>query len=799
MNRLVALVSFLCATWVLCYMLFSGIDPGRSMYARMADRVVGDPKGGGQILHLAFPVLIAGSLASLCWTLPSLSVSRRSALSSLVRQQLPNWIYRCRHRLLFVEGEWKLDFLAWTLILVPSVVFVFMVVYRHMHGKELALDDQVSVTSNAFGVVAEVVGSFLMIPVARHSSLLKVVGWSPARAVILHIWTGRIFILAVIVHGSMHMFRWVGLSNESLVGMLVPPAGCWSMNSETYNAAQPTCVDEDTDCTCYDIHRNLTGVLAGVALLVILITSWYPIRRQCYRLFYMSHVIAAPLAIILVVLHWNRSILFMAPSLIYYTASSFPVFVESWGRQSTSKGVEVVSIDRIASFADWKGKQGANSRGTNSTHYISLTVRATEAAVRQFRPGYYIQLLAPDVSTISHPFTINLVPARHDQLRIIFKATGNFTLQLSQSLQPQQPPSSSLPPIFLDGFLGSPSRVREVLQHDVATMVAGGIGITPYLTLLHHVHDLLAQAPLNTFATKRIVLLWICRDASLVEYVQREYFQPMLTSHSHNDNADFKIKIVVYHTGDHSMTAMPCSNDEENALPASPVTGINTEAASLIQGRPFSPSRFSTGSSSSMRTNILCFLAFSFTAWLGLASVWWAYKHLQAKKETAYRVTGPVFIVVVGLVVAVAVNILSGLSCFQQDGEDSSTSSPMWSPVPSLDEEAALPDGLVQSSIEMETVGAVPDVNEGDMSDDDIDGAVSENVVSLEERRGRPSVHQLLKYADKGRHPGLFTCGPLPLMKDIREHTEERCIMRLQQCMRGASHNIALYEEAFAM
>ena len=161
------------------------------------------------------------------------------------------------------------------------------------------------------------------------------------------------------------------------------------------------------------------------------------------------------------------------------------------------------------------------------------------------------------------------------------------------------------------------------------------------------------------------------------------------------------------------------------------------------------------------------------------------------------RLSGIVAIVVIGLVVALLVNYLAGLSYFQGEGNDADKGESKLAPL--LDSKEVGPDGLVRSTsmgIEMEGVETVEDPM---WEDYDLESNQTTDPVVLEEKQGRPSIHEMLNYVDSGRRPGLFTCGPLGLMQDLREHTEERCLLRVQQCMRGASHHIALYEEAFNM
>ena len=87
-----------------------------------------------------------------------------------------------------------------------------------------------------------------------------------------------------------------------------------------------------------------------------------------------------------------------------------------------------------------------------------------------------------------------------------------------------------------------------MLGHDVAIMISGGIGITPYLSLLEEVSLMTraSVAPVN-FATKKVILHWMCREAALIDYVSQEYFEPLMQS---TISSRLHIDIIVHNTGD---------------------------------------------------------------------------------------------------------------------------------------------------------------------------------------------------------------------------------------------------------
>eukprot|EP00559_Dactyliosolen_fragilissimus_P007229 CAMPEP_0184862712 /NCGR_PEP_ID=MMETSP0580-20130426/7112_1 /TAXON_ID=1118495 /ORGANISM="Dactyliosolen fragilissimus" /LENGTH=899 /DNA_ID=CAMNT_0027360673 /DNA_START=86 /DNA_END=2785 /DNA_ORIENTATION=- len=232
-----------------------------------------------------------------------------------------------------------------------------------------------------------------------------------------------------------------------------------------------------------------------------------------------------------------------------------------------------------------------------------------------YRPGQHVFLRAPSISHLSHPFTINTLPnAPNNRMEIIFRSMGNFTSKLSQSLlllceqeqeeeeeermirdndanhnnheknnqnnhnhnsnymdgttittttsspQPQPKPKPKPPFVLeIDGFYGTQCRVKQALEHDMIIFIAGGIGITPYLSMLHELTTFLCQQsqsqpqtqtqtqePISssttsttlphTTTTTTIFLHWICNDASLIHHVHSNYFLPLI--HLNNKSKD---------------------------------------------------------------------------------------------------------------------------------------------------------------------------------------------------------------------------------------------------------------------
>jgi predicted ferric reductase len=643
------------------------------------------------------------------------------------------------------------------IVFIPLVVFLFANIHRHLHGQALSLDEKLKQVSNSFADAALIAMSYFLIPVARQSPLLKFINWSPAAAVRLHIWSGRTIILGVLVHGVMHVIRWTNLSGENLVRMTFPPAPCWTLHDTPF---EPTCNDTETECSCYYLFRNLTGFLGLLDLLVIAITTVSYVRRNHYRVFYMAHVLAAPTVFIMVILHWRRSVLYMVPSLLYYAASSAPLLIES-ALKNKDSGVRIVAAKYIAS-----------SDRHCERPCVSLTLEVSKDASLNFAPGQYVHLLAPNVSTISHPFTINRVPGKRNEMRIIFRAAGPFTRMLAHSLTLG---SSKLPVIHMDGFHGTTQRLNQVLKHDVAVLVAGGIGITPYLSLLYEVVSTmrLRQPSMQDAMTKEVILHWMCRDQALLEYVTDQYFEPLRWLAS---EAGCRIRIVVHRTNPKSA--------EMAFLDRVEMVKDRTIATDK-DGLPFTPSRFSSGNTTSMFGNLFPFVTFATTAWIGLWVTWRLYMTAAFEHKILGRGWTALAIIAIAVVVALLANfatrVLDRVLLAQQP----------------------LALGLLENvnnehqDVEMESVKD-DFAKQSVVKSDYVEVSSNLTAVTYEESVGRPTVHQLLKSLDDARCPGLFVCGPKSLTQDLRDAAEEHCQIRIRHC-RSGTFQIAIYEETFQL
>ncbi len=132
----------------------------------------------------------------------------------------------------------------------------------------------------------------------------------------------------------------------------------------------------------------------------------------------------------------------------------------------------------------------------------------------------YINIAVPWISKSQwHPFSVYGHPTLEDHSAVCIIAAGDWTKQLYRSVS-----HPTTRPVWIQGPFSSPYATS--MEFDNLMLVASGIGITPALSCVR-----------EHAGERRVSLLWMCRDASLLEFFLRGYiFQDL----------DFTI---VYYTG----------------------------------------------------------------------------------------------------------------------------------------------------------------------------------------------------------------------------------------------------------
>ncbi|CAI5701860.1 unnamed protein product [Peronospora effusa] len=279
---------------------------------------------------------------------------------------------------------------------------------------------------NVSGQVSLLTLMFLILPVARLPVWSALFGSSFERIVKFHRWLGLIMVVALFVHVIM----------ASEVVKLT--------STEKYREVTP-----------------LYGFIAFACFVVMLVLSIEPIRRLYFEVFYFSHRVLSIVGFVFAILHSPKLIgLALCVPLGLYACS----LLYRWSSAFTGSYKVAVSVHS----------------GSNSTTLVSESTVKTGKLAMNVNPGSYFMVRLPAISANQwHPFS-SIVTPDGKSLGFCIKAMGNesFTRKLLEKASTQFDLTANL-----CGPFGKMSLNVEL--YDAVVLVAGGVGITPMMSLVN--------------------------------------------------------------------------------------------------------------------------------------------------------------------------------------------------------------------------------------------------------------------------------------------------------------------------
>ncbi|WP_353572099.1 NADPH oxidase family protein [Candidatus Albibeggiatoa sp. nov. BB20] len=226
---------------------------------------------------------------------------------------------------------------------------------------------------------------------------------------------------------------------------------------------------------------NVSGLLMFAALLVLGISALPWVRQRVYHWFQTLHYLGFMIAG-LALLHIPDVQWLVAP-------------------------VAILFIDRVSEWL-WRYYPQRPARLSR----ISKTVVKLDIAMpdkMNFIAGYYVRIRIPQIHPREwHSFSPTGFQVEQGHLILLIQCQGDWTQQLLALCDNN---AETLLTADVQGGFPSPSTQAQHSQDWL--LIAGGVGITPFLSLL--------QAVQNGKQTPRsITVLWVVRDAGLVRWLQ---------------------------------------------------------------------------------------------------------------------------------------------------------------------------------------------------------------------------------------------------------------------------------------
>ncbi|KAG0572057.1 hypothetical protein KC19_VG064700 [Ceratodon purpureus] len=445
-----------------CYMAVLAAFPVGSLQSlkekfvlSMVDTPFG--KGGGMLLLFAAPLLLLSLLAII-----NLEISSRTSVFNKEkvkgRASMQNLPVITRGRMGIVSAAELLWFVLFLLMFcwimgnyivrdLKAFETIHLKPFEKMWGKKLK---RIGLHLGFIGIICL---NLLFLPVSRGSVLLRTIDIPYEHAVKYHQWLGHFMMTLFTLHGLSYSIAWY---SEDRLSKLFD----WAPHKVA----------------------NFAGVIALLAGVTMWITSIGWVRKKYFETFYWTHHLYIVFA------------LFMT---FHIGEVLFNV---------TFCGLFLFVLDRFLRFC-----QSRNSVGVLSTKLLPCgTFELTLAKSRgvKYHALSYIYLNIPEVSKLQwHPFSVASSPYDGDSwLKILIKPYGGWTLQLqdlvSAVVKLGRCPSNINAAI--EGPYGHESNF--FLQYEMLVLVAGGIGISPFVALLRDLLQRYQRGQPNLPST--VYLIW---------------------------------------------------------------------------------------------------------------------------------------------------------------------------------------------------------------------------------------------------------------------------------------------------
>ena len=248
----------------------------------------------------------------------------------------------------------------------------------------------------------------------------------------------------------------------------------------------------------------LYGTLALIFFSITAASGWEPVRRGYWKLFITVHLLFAPVGYVMAFLHTNIAIYFAAmplglvvldyifrwvvrPSIMYTTTlTEARVLVDTEGPQGVLAG-ELHSHHNLLKVGEAIATHGGIGSSVGQVVHLTLTV---EGFKKDFEPGSYCFLQIPSVSLHEfHPFSISNYPvAQNGSSRLTFHildmGRDSFSSRLFHQIRTAHAGAGDVAgmTVRVDGPYG---RLQvDLTRYKTIVLVAGGIGITPFLSII---------------------------------------------------------------------------------------------------------------------------------------------------------------------------------------------------------------------------------------------------------------------------------------------------------------------------
>ncbi|XP_056158665.1 ferric reduction oxidase 4 isoform X2 [Syzygium oleosum] len=417
--------------------------------------------------------------------------------------------------------------LIWSL---ANYIYVSYTGHLHMDKGVEVWHAKFRSVSLRLGYIGNICWAFLFFPVTRGSSILPLVGLTSESSIKYHIWLGHISNLLFLLHTIGFIIYW-GITHQ--MSQMLEWSSSWV--------------------------SNVAGEIAMVFAVAMWITSFRPIRKKRFEVFFYTHQLYA-IYIIFYVLHVGAA----------YFCMIIP-------------GIFLFVIDRHLRFL--QSRQRARLLAARLLPSGTIELNFAKSPEVKYNPTSVMFINIPSISKLQwHPFTVtsssNMEP---DQLSVAIKCQGSWSHRLFQSLSSSSSSSLERLEVSVEGPYGPAS--SQFLRHETLVMLSGGSGIAPFISIIREIiHEANLQQPDTTASSKFPRMLLVCAFKTSADLAILDLLLPLSLPPTFHLPPQLHLQIEAYVTQDHGLQLDPSHKLIQTAWfkpdpldsPITPILGSNS-------------------------------------------------------------------------------------------------------------------------------------------------------------------------------------------------------------------------------
>ncbi|KJH47789.1 FAD-binding domain protein [Dictyocaulus viviparus] len=240
----------------------------------------------------------------------------------------------------------------------------------------------------------------------------------------------------------------------------------------------------------YGTITGLTGILLVAVMSIIYVFALPCFMKRAYHAFRLTHLLNVAFYA-LTILHGLPKLL-DSPKFLYYAIGPVIIFV----------------IDRIMGMRQEYKKLRILNAELLPSDIIYLQFKRPLSF--SFRSGQWVRISSPAFSCAfneCHAFSLASAP-QSPTLELYIKAVGPWTWKLRSEIIRAQASGSPYPLVHMNGPYGDGN--QEWTNYEVAILIGGGIGVTPYASTLTDLVLETTSGRHHNIKCKKVYFLWIC-------------------------------------------------------------------------------------------------------------------------------------------------------------------------------------------------------------------------------------------------------------------------------------------------